>query len=288
MLGPECVTGVGSSPLDLNNTHHIIDLPRSLLSIKAKKGASKNFHHEQLKTRFKERRSLDISCTEMSADNLTMNITKFDGANYKQWFGHVKLLLESKHVLGIVTGDLKELEALAENASASERLVHMTLMESYVDKHVTARSTFLLTMEERLQLEIQVESQEVEVPHSERTFAYEADTAEDDGKGLAVRKRKKATVIPDGKHIFYLLYNIPNNDDWKIFLKLKEDKDAEDTMWSSEVITKMLEHEKKLKQEKGLGHDIVLFAKQCKGRGNGNGNGKGKGKGKDNKGNGKF
>ncbi|KAF8251014.1 hypothetical protein K440DRAFT_638847 [Wilcoxina mikolae CBS 423.85] len=46
----------------------------------------------------------------------------------------------------------------------------------------------------------------------------------------------------------------------------------------------MLEHEQKLKQEKGLGHDTLLFAKKVQGRGNG----KGKGKGKDNKGNSKF
>ncbi|KAF8254217.1 hypothetical protein K440DRAFT_635719 [Wilcoxina mikolae CBS 423.85] len=110
--------------------------------------------------------------------------------------------------------------------------------------------------------------------------AEEADTAEDDGKVPAVRKGKKAMVIPDGEYISYLLYGIPNNDDWKIFLEFMEDKDAEDTMWPSEVITKMLEREKKLKKEKGLGHDTLLFAKNGKGRG------KGKGKGKDNKGNG--
>ncbi|KAF8248671.1 hypothetical protein K440DRAFT_678865 [Wilcoxina mikolae CBS 423.85] len=77
----------------------------------------------------------------MSANNLAMNIGKFDGANYNKWSGQVELLLESKHVLGIVTGDLKKPEALAENASATERLAHATLMESYVDKHGTARST---------------------------------------------------------------------------------------------------------------------------------------------------
>ncbi|KAF8246975.1 hypothetical protein K440DRAFT_661713 [Wilcoxina mikolae CBS 423.85] len=231
-------------------------------------------------------RSLDIRRTEISANNLAMNIGKFDGANYNKWSGQVELLLESKHILGVVTGDLKKPKALAENASASERLAHAKLMEFYIDKHGTAGSTFLLTMEERLQLEymkvkdakelweqlvvdykwkvkrskfrIRRELLQVKLEDCEDVTTYtlridrlvqdwklcvdtdEADTTEDDGKVPAVRKRKKATVVPDRKHIFYLLYGIPNNDDWKIFLKFMEDKDAEDTMWPSKVITKML------------------------------------------------
>ncbi|KAF8252023.1 hypothetical protein K440DRAFT_636205 [Wilcoxina mikolae CBS 423.85] len=222
----------------------------------------------------------------MSANNLTMNIGKFDGANYNKWAGQVELLLESKHILGVVTGDLKKPEALAENASASERLAHATLMESYVDKHGTARSTLLLTMEERLQLEymkvkdakelweqlavdytlkvkrskfrIRRELLQVKLEDCGDVTTYSlridrlvqdwnicvdadetSETAEDDKP--AVRKRKKATVMPDGEHIFYLLYGIPNNDDWKIFLEFMEDKDGEDTMSPSDVITKMLE-----------------------------------------------
>ncbi|KAF8248377.1 hypothetical protein K440DRAFT_642692 [Wilcoxina mikolae CBS 423.85] len=223
----------------------------------------------------------------MSANNLTMNIGKFDGANYNKWSGQVELLLESKHVLRVITGDLKKPEALAENASASERLAHATLMESYVDKHGTARSTLLLTMEERLQLEymkvkdakelweqlavdykskvkrskfrIRRELLQVKLEDCGDVTTYtlridrlvqdwnlcvdadEADAADDDK--LAVRKRKKATVMPDGEHIFNLLYGIPNNNDWKIFLEFMEDKDAEDTMWPRDVITKMLERQ---------------------------------------------
>ncbi|KAF8243358.1 hypothetical protein K440DRAFT_637621 [Wilcoxina mikolae CBS 423.85] len=250
-----------------------------------------------------------------------MNIGKFDGANYNKWSGQVEFLLESKYVLGIVTGDLKKPEALAENASASERLAHTTLMECYIDKYDTARSTLLLTMEERLQVEymkvkdakelweqleidykskvmrskfhIQGELLQVKLEDCGDITTYtlriyrlvqdwnlfvdvdEADTADDDKP--AVRMRKKAAVIPAGEDIFYLIYGNPNNDDWKPFLEYIEDKDAEDTMWSSEVITKMLEREENLKQEKGLGHDTLLFAKKGKGRGNGNGNGNGKG-----------
>ncbi|KAF8248654.1 hypothetical protein K440DRAFT_642074 [Wilcoxina mikolae CBS 423.85] len=220
-----------------------------------------------------QRRSLDIRRTEMSANNLAINIAKFDGANYNKWAGQVELLLESKHVLGVVTGDLKKPEALAENASASERLAHATLMESYVDKHGTARSTLLLTMEERLQLEymkvkgakelweqlavdykskvkrskfrIRRELLQVKLEDCGDVMTYslridrlvqdwnlcvDADEADADDDKPAVRKRKKATVTPDGKHIFYLVYGIPNNDDWKIFLEFMEDKDAEDTM----------------------------------------------------------
>ncbi|KAF8247989.1 hypothetical protein K440DRAFT_643262 [Wilcoxina mikolae CBS 423.85] len=273
----------------------------------------------------------------MSANNLAMNIGKFDGANYNKCSGQLGLLLESKQVLAIVTGKLKKSEVLEGNTSASERLAHVTLMESYVDKYGTARSTLLLIMEERLQLEymkvkeakelweqlavdykskvkrsnfhIRRERLQVKLEDCGDITTYtlcidrlvqdwnlcvdsdEADTVEDDGKP-AVRKHKKATVMPDGEHIFYLLYGIPNNDEWKIFLKFMEDKDAENTMWPSELITKMLEREEKLKQEKDLGHDTLRFAKKGKGKGNSKGKGKGKGKskgkGKDNKGNGKF
>ena len=85
--------------------------------------------------------------------------------------------------------------------------------------------------------------------------------------------------MPDGEYIFYLLYCIPNNNNWKMFLQFMEDKEAEDIMWPSIAITKMQEHEEQLKQQKGLGHDTLLFAKQGKGKGKGNGKDK-KGKGK--------
>ncbi|KAF8246593.1 hypothetical protein K440DRAFT_644688 [Wilcoxina mikolae CBS 423.85] len=191
--------------------------------------------------------------------------------------------------------------------SATERLVHATLMESYVDNHGTARSTLLLTMEERFQLEyMKIKDtkelwKQLAVDYKSKVkrlvqdwnlciVADEADTAEDDGKVLTVRQRKKATIMPDAEHIFNLLYGIPDNNDWKIFLEFIEVKDTDGTMWPTEVITKMLECEEKLKQEKDLGYDTLLFAKKGQGRGIGKGRGivKGKGKGKDNKGNGKF
>ncbi|KAF8241400.1 hypothetical protein K440DRAFT_643419 [Wilcoxina mikolae CBS 423.85] len=250
--------------------------------------SSTNFNDEQFKEiqGSKNRRSADIRRTEMSANNLAMNIGKFDGANYNKWAEQVELLLESKHILGVVTGDLKKPEALAENASASEGLAHATLMESYVDKHGTARSTLLLTVEERLQLEyvkvkdakelweqlavdykskvkrskfhIRRELLQVKLEDCGDVTTYllcidrlvqdwnlcvDADEPDADDDKAAVRKRKKATVMPDGEHIFYLLYGIPNNDDWKIFLEFMEDKYAEDTMWVSDVITKMLERQ---------------------------------------------
>ncbi|KAF8242673.1 hypothetical protein K440DRAFT_638588 [Wilcoxina mikolae CBS 423.85] len=165
----------------------------------------------------------------MSANNLTINISKFDRANYNKYFRQVELLLESKHILGIVTGNLKRplAEALVENRSASERLALVMLMEFYIDMHSTARSTLLLTMEERLQLKY-IKSRGRSSAFRENF--YEADTAEDDRKGLAVRKCKKATVMPDGEHIFYLLYGIPNIYDWKTFLEFMQDKNVEDTM----------------------------------------------------------
>jgi hypothetical protein len=39
--------------------------------------------------------SLDIRSNDMSANNLTMNIGKFDGANYNKWSGQFELLFES-------------------------------------------------------------------------------------------------------------------------------------------------------------------------------------------------
>ncbi|KAF8251996.1 hypothetical protein K440DRAFT_636180 [Wilcoxina mikolae CBS 423.85] len=232
----------------------------------SEEGSIDKFQQRTVEDRFQDRRSLDIRRTEMSANNLAMNIGKFDGANYNKWSRQVELLLESKHVLGIVTGYLKKPEALAENASASERLAYVTLMESYVDKHGTARSTLLLTMEERLQLEYMKvkdakelwEQLVLEDCGDVTTYTLcidrlvqdwnlcigadkASDTAENVGKP-AVRKRNQVMVMPDGEHIFYLLDGILNNDDWKIFFEFMEDKDAKDTMWPSEVINKMLEH----------------------------------------------
>ncbi|KAF8245716.1 hypothetical protein K440DRAFT_645679 [Wilcoxina mikolae CBS 423.85] len=76
-------------------------------------------------------------------------------------FGHpknrdsrqIELLLDSRYVLRIVTGDLKKLEDLGYNATAAERWVHATLTEFDIDKHGTTRSILLLAMKERLQLE---------------------------------------------------------------------------------------------------------------------------------------
>ena len=86
----------------------------------------------------------------MSSNNLKMNIGKFDDTNYNKWAGQVELLLESNHVLRVVTGDLMKPEALGENRTATERLAYVILIESFINKHGTARLTLLLTMEERL------------------------------------------------------------------------------------------------------------------------------------------
>ncbi|KAF8252095.1 hypothetical protein K440DRAFT_636271 [Wilcoxina mikolae CBS 423.85] len=154
----------------------------------------------QHQSKVQGKEEFDIRRTEMSANNLAMNFGKFDAANYNKWSGQVELLLESKHVLGVVTGDLKKSEALAENASASERLVHAMLRESYVDKQIDLLAdhggeTSARVYEGqgyqgvmgRTRGRLQVKSQEVDVPHLERTFANEAsDIAEDDGKVPAV------------------------------------------------------------------------------------------------------
>lgn len=247
----------------------------------------------------------------MSTNSIHMTICKFDGANYNKWSGQVELLLEAKHVLGIVTGDLKKPDSLGENATPAEKLAHSTLLETYVDKHGTARSTLLLTMEERLQVEyikfkdakglwdqlaadykskvkrskfrIRKELLGIKLEDCGDVATYtlmidrlvqdwnlcidtEVDTVTKDDTMPAERRRTKATIMPDGEHIFYLLYGIPSNDDWNIFLEFMEDKNAEDTMWPSDVITKMLERETKLKHEKGLGSDTLLFAKKTKGK----------------------
>ncbi|KAF8252867.1 hypothetical protein K440DRAFT_644001 [Wilcoxina mikolae CBS 423.85] len=141
---------------------------------------------------------LDIGSTVISGNNLTINIGRFDTAKHNKWSGQVELLVERKPVVGIVTGNLKKSEALAENASATERLTHTIVTES-----------------------LQVESQEVEVAPPERIIANKEDMEDDDK--LAVRKHKKVTDIPDGEHIFYLLYGISKNNDSKIFLKCMED-----------------------------------------------------------------
>ncbi|KAF8247278.1 hypothetical protein K440DRAFT_644062 [Wilcoxina mikolae CBS 423.85] len=214
---------------DLNSNRFVspTELETSILyGSRVMSPALTNFNNEQLKMSFINRRSLNIRCTEMSSNNLTMNNSKFDWANYNKWSGQVEFLLENKHVFRIVSDDLKKSEALVENASASERLAHATLMESYVDKDGTATSTLLLTMEKRLQLEY---TQVKDAKENLFVDVDEADTEEDDSKS-AVRKPNRSTDITDSEHIFYLLNGIPNNDDWKIFLEFMQDKDTEDTM----------------------------------------------------------
>jgi hypothetical protein len=56
------------------------------------------------------------------------------------------LLLETEHVLEVVTGECKKYVGLGENAAATDSLAHVTLTEAFFDKRRTARLTLQLTM----------------------------------------------------------------------------------------------------------------------------------------------
>jgi len=78
---------------------------------------------------------------------------------------------------------------------------------------------------------------------------------------------KTIANMSEQEHIFYLLRGIPRNDEWKVFLELRMDKNATMTATLNEIVTKLVEKEAAIKREKWLALEALLFAK--KGGGNG-------------------
>jgi len=82
----------------------------------------------------------------------TITITKFNGTNYAQWATEMALLLQQKQVYGIIKGyDNKQEEPVA-NATATEKAAS----KDWMNHHGVARSTILLGMEPRIQVEYTV------------------------------------------------------------------------------------------------------------------------------------
>src|SRR5882757_10372132 len=82
----------------------------------------------------------------------TITSTKFNGTNYAHWATEMGLLLEQKQVYGIIKGyDNKQEEPVA-NATATEKAAS----KDWMNHHGVARSTILLGMEPRIQVEYTV------------------------------------------------------------------------------------------------------------------------------------
>jgi len=84
--------------------------------------------------------------------------------------------------------------------------------------------------------------------------------------------------MSEQEHIFYLLCGIPRNNEWKVFLELKMEKNATVATTPNEIVTKLVKKEVAIKRENGLAPDALLFAKKGGKGGNGrNGGNTGKG-----------
>jgi hypothetical protein len=82
----------------------------------------------------------------------TITITKFNSTNYAQWATEMALLLEQKQVYGIIKGYDDKPEEPAANATATEKAG----FKNGMNRHGVARSTILLGMEPRIQVEYTV------------------------------------------------------------------------------------------------------------------------------------
>jgi len=82
----------------------------------------------------------------------TITITKFNGTNYEQWATKMALLLEQKEVYGIVKRYDNKPEEPAANTTATEKAAFKNRM----NRHGVGRSTILIGMEPRIQVEYTV------------------------------------------------------------------------------------------------------------------------------------
>jgi len=81
---------------------------------------------------------------------------------------------------------------------------------------------------------------------------------------------KTIAKMSEHQPILYLLRGIPRNDEWKVFLELKMDKNATMSATPEEIVTKLVEKEAATKRENGLAPEAQLFANKG-GKGGGNG-----------------
>jgi hypothetical protein len=82
----------------------------------------------------------------------TITITKVNGTNYAQWATEMALLLEQKQVYSIIKGYDDKPEEPAENATATGKAA----LQDWMNRDGVARSTILLGMEPRIQVEYTV------------------------------------------------------------------------------------------------------------------------------------
>jgi len=82
----------------------------------------------------------------------TITIIKFNGTNDAQWPTEMALLLEQKHVYGIINRHDDKPEEPAANATATENAA----FKDWMNLHGVARSTIQLSMEPRIQAEYTV------------------------------------------------------------------------------------------------------------------------------------
>jgi hypothetical protein len=82
----------------------------------------------------------------------TTTITKFKRPNYAQWATMIALCLEQKQVYGIIKGYDDKPEEPAANATVTEQAA----FRDWMNHHGVARSTILLGMQPRIQVEYTV------------------------------------------------------------------------------------------------------------------------------------
>jgi hypothetical protein len=82
--------------------------------------------------------------------------------------------------------------------------------------------------------------------------------------------------MSEQEHIFYLLRGIPRNNEWKVFLELKKNKNPMMTTMPDEIVTKLVKKTAAIKRKNGLFPEALLFAKKG-GKSGGNGGKAGKG-----------
>jgi len=228
----------------------------------------------------------------------TITITKFNGTNYGQWGTEMALLLEQKQVYGIIKGYDDKLEEPAANATATEKAT----FNDWMNCHGVARSTILLGMELKIQVEYTVvedakklwetlasayksklkltifESREdlwsikLQDCRDVDNYTSQIDWKVHDYDLCAGPSTTDTDAYSDSantiakmseqQHIFHLFRRIPRNDEWKVFLKLMMDKSATMTATPDEIVTKLIEKEAAIKRENGLAPGALLFEKK--------------------------
>jgi len=243
----------------------------------------------------------------------TITITKFNGTNYAQWATEMALLLEQKQVYSIIKGYDNKPEEPAANVTATERAAFKDWMNLHgvarstillgmepriqadytvVDDAKTLWEKLASAYKSKLKLNIfeicedlwsiklqdcgDVDNYTSRVDRKVKDYNLCAAPSTTDTDATDTDSAKTIAKMSEQEHNFYLHCGIPRNDEWKVFLELRMDKNATMTATPDEIVTKLVEKEAAIKRENGLAPESLLFAKTG-GKGGGNGGKAGKG-----------